>query len=94
MKIESSTSPTVGLSKTRQARPAGSGAAPAPTSEAGSVSLGAVANTEAAGAPFDAQRVAEIRQAIVEGKLQIDPERIADRLIDGAREQLAKEGRS
>ena len=41
--------------------------------------------------PFDSQRVAEIRQAIVEGHFQIDAEKIASRLIDGVRDLLAKD---
>ena len=57
-------------------------------------SLSALQASEPAGAPIDSQRVAEIRQSIIDGKLQINAERIADRLIEGAREQLAKERQS
>lgn len=42
-------------------------------------------------APFDSQRVAEIRQAIVEGHFQIDADKIAGRLIDDVRDLLAKD---
>lgn len=45
----------------------------------------------AAAAPFDSQRVAEIRQAIVEGHFRIDAEKIANRLIDDVRDLLAKD---
>ncbi|GAA4332193.1 hypothetical protein GCM10023165_06760 [Variovorax defluvii] len=38
---------------------------------------------------FDAERVAEIRQAIRDGSYQVRPERIADGLIDSVRELLA-----
>lgn len=41
------------------------------------------------GEDFNAARVAEIRQAISEGKFQINPERIADGLLDSVREFLA-----
>lgn len=40
-------------------------------------------------APIDAQRVAEIKQAISEGRFQINPERIADGLLNSVREMLA-----
>lgn len=39
-------------------------------------------------APFDAQRVAEIKQAIAEGRFQINPERIADGVLSSVREML------
>lgn len=50
-----------------------------------SASLNAVAGSEAA---FDTKKVAEIRQAISEGRFQIDPARIADGLISSVREML------
>lgn len=40
-------------------------------------------------APVDAQKVAEIKQAIAEGRFQINPERIADGLLNSVREMLA-----
>ena len=45
---------------------------------------------DASSAPFDSQRVAEIRQAIAEGRFQVDTEKIAERLINDVRDQLAK----
>jgi len=39
--------------------------------------------------PVDVQRVAEIKQAITEGRFQINPERIADGLLTSVREMLA-----
>lgn len=42
-----------------------------------------------AGEGYNAARVAEIRQAIAEGRFQINPERIADGLLDSVREFLA-----
>jgi negative regulator of flagellin synthesis FlgM len=37
----------------------------------------------------DSQRVAEIKQAIAEGRFQVNPERIADGLIDSVRQMLS-----
>lgn len=50
-----------------------------------SVALNSVAGSEAA---FNSQKVAEIRQAISEGRFQVNPERIADGLISSVREML------
>jgi len=47
--------------------------------------------TTAAQAPFDSQRVAEIRQAIAEGRFQINTDKIADRLIGDVRDFLAQD---
>lgn len=44
--------------------------------------------------PLDVQRVAEIKQAISEGRFQINPERIADGLLDSVREMLGRAGKS
>ncbi|WP_083745771.1 flagellar biosynthesis anti-sigma factor FlgM [Variovorax sp. KK3] len=41
---------------------------------------------------FDAARVAEIREAILAGKYEVHPERIADGLIDSVRNLLGKKG--
>lgn len=55
-----------------------------------STSIHAVSGSEAA---FNAQKVAEIRQAISAGKFQINPERIADGLISSVREMLDQDRR-
>jgi len=95
MKIDSTTPSAISLSKTRQQRPAGPGPAAGASGETGAaLSLSNLQASEPTGAPIDGQRVAEIRQSIVDGKLQINAERIADRLIEGAREHLAKERQS
>lgn len=39
----------------------------------------------------DAARVAEIKQAISEGRFQINPERVADGLIESVRQMLARQ---
>jgi negative regulator of flagellin synthesis FlgM len=49
--------------------------------------LGAAA---AAGPTVDSKRVAEIKQAIAEGRFKVDPERIADGLLSSVRQMLAK----
>jgi negative regulator of flagellin synthesis FlgM len=91
MKIDSTTPSAASLAKTRQQRPAGPGPAAGATGESGEpCSLSHSQASEQTGAPVDSQRVAEIRQSIIDGKLQINAERIADRLIQGAREQFAK----
>lgn len=56
-----------------------------------STTLNAVSNSQA---PFNAQKVAEIRQAISEGRFQINPERIADGLISSVREMLDQNRRA
>lgn len=44
-------------------------------------------------APVDAERVAEIKQAIAEGRFQINPERIADGLLSSVRDMLGRAGK-
>lgn len=56
-----------------------------------SVALHSVAGSEAA---YNSQKVAEIRQAIGEGRFQINPERVADGLISSVREMLDQNRRS
>ncbi|MDP2795676.1 MAG: flagellar biosynthesis anti-sigma factor FlgM [Sulfurisoma sp.] len=43
-----------------------------------------------ADAPVDAARVAEIKQAIAEGRFSVNPERIADELLQSVREMLGQ----
>lgn len=49
------------------------------------------ASTE--GSPVNSAKIAEIRQAIAEGRFAINAEAIAGRLIDSARELVAAERR-
>lgn len=89
MKIEglNTTSPLTGGSKPK-ASPAPRADAPAGNA-ADSVAIGAAATLAAGGdAPVDAARVQAIRQAISEGRFQINPEAIADRLLESARELI------
>ncbi len=95
MKIESNPPSPANVAKTRQQRPANPGLARDTASESSiNLSVASALASESAGAPVDAKRIAEIRQSIVDGKLQINAERIADRLVEAAREQLAKSHRS
>ena len=92
MKIDSTTPSAASLSKSRQQRPAGPGPAAGTSVESSTaLSLSHAQSTESAGPPMDSLRIAEIRQSIADGKLQINAEKIADRLIESVREQLGKE---
>mgnify|MGYP003613880435 FL=1 len=86
MKIESSTKPTASLNVQNSRKP---GANRTDEAKSDDVKLSGLAaqllstdNTQ----PFDAARVAEIKQAIAEGRFSINPNAIADRLITSARE--------
>ena len=63
--------------------------AAAPASEASVASHVQTADSvSSAEAPFDSQRVAEIRQAIAEGRFQVNPGKIADKLLSEVRALL------
>lgn len=49
--------------------------------------IGAEMTTEA---PVDSARIAEIKQAIAEGRFSVNPERIADGLLQSVREMLGQ----
>lgn len=90
MKIDSSHPPTRPVAtegKEASARTSPSQAKPAAESPS-TVSHLSAAGGKGAAQDVDAARVAEIRQAILEGRLQINAERIADGLISSVREQL------
>lgn len=89
MKIASTPPTAVGITETR-ARPPASANGPtlAKTNETVEISTLSAQLAHAENAPFDAARVAEIKQAIREGRFAISPERIADGLIDSVRELL------
>jgi negative regulator of flagellin synthesis FlgM len=62
---------------------------PVPVSEASVASHVQTADSvSSAEAPFDSQRVAEIRQAIAEGRFQVNPGKIADKLLSEVRALL------
>ncbi|MBA3034065.1 MAG: flagellar biosynthesis anti-sigma factor FlgM [Gammaproteobacteria bacterium] len=94
VKINSAT-PSVGT--TPDSGRARGAAAPSPQPRAGTServdisSLSARMQEVGAGeAPVNAQRVAEIKAAISEGRFQINPERIADGLLSSVREMLGR----
>lgn len=92
MKIDSSIPSPVIPAKARS-QTAATTAAKSPAADGAPVALH-LQQTEGLGAssaPFNSQRVAEIRQAIAEGRFQIDANKIADRLINDVRDLLAKE---
>lgn len=84
MKIDSSYKP-VNTGVTPKATPP-QPAPPAAATEAVSLSplAGSLRGGEAV--PVNSARVQEIKQAIAEGRFKINPEAIADRLIESARE--------
>lgn len=92
MKIDSSPPSSVTASR---ARPQNATNKAAPATAASETPVAAhlqqAGSLGSAEAPFDSQRVADIRQAIAEGHFQIDTDKIATRLIDGVREMLAKD---
>ena len=95
MKITNGISSVGGSSDSGRTKSA-SQAARAPATQAGDqVELSSLAaRLQQAGAtmnePIDTARIAEIKQAIAEGRFQINPERIADGLLESARQLLGK----
>lgn len=94
MKIDSSSKVVGGQSNTSPGatvRPAAVGPAVTdPVSSQVEISRTAT-KLKQVGEAYDAERVAEIRQAISEGKFQINPERIADGLLDSVRTMLSRQ---
>ena len=87
MKIESSTKP-LNAQAIKESRTAGSRQASSPQGE-DDVKLSGLAaqlRTSDDSTSFDAARVAEIKQAIVDGRFSINAGAIADRLFASARE--------
>lgn len=98
MKIENSAKsigPGQGAEASRAtgARPVATGpvAGPSSAGEAAAVVSTSFQAVSGSAAPFDSRKVSEIRQAISEGKFQINPERIADGLINSVREMLGQD---
>lgn len=92
MKIDSSIPSLATPSKARPQNATKTAATVSTASDASvAMHLQQAGTLEATAAPFDTQRVAEIRQAIAEGRFQIDADKIAGRLIDGVRDLLAKD---
>jgi negative regulator of flagellin synthesis FlgM len=88
MKIDS----VYNFTPTPSARPL---AKAATTNTAGEqVQLSDAAHVKASDTPVDNSRVAEIKQAIAEGRFRVNPEAIADRLIATAQELIAVQRRA
>ena len=99
MKIDNSAKTIVPVpapagSRVAGARPAAGGVKAAETSTGQTASVVSATLSAAGGAEgaFDSKKVAEIRQAISEGRFQIDPEKVADGLLNSVREMLARQG--
>lgn len=97
MKISSTVSPVGGAAKSERSRPAAGAPQSAGTSAGTEVDLSPLSNrlqeiqtSASADAVVDTQRVSEIKQAIAEGRFKVNPERIADGLLDSVRQMLAK----
>lgn len=89
MKIDS----TYNLTPTQSARtPAKPAAAKGAVGD--QVQLSDAAQIKASDTPVDSNRVQEIKQAIAEGRFRINPEAIADRLINTAQELIAAQRRA
>lgn len=93
MKIDSSLPSSATQSKVRQQKSADNAAPAAAKASTASVSthLQQTAAVDSTTAPFDTQKVAEIRQAITEGQFRVDADKVANSLIEGVRSLLAKE---
>lgn len=98
MKINSAISSLGGLPES--SRPKGTAATPprsgsASTERVDISSLSARLQEVSSGeAPVNAERVAEIKQAIAEGRFQINPERIADGLLASVRDMLGRSNKA
>ena len=73
----------IGLQQAGAGQAAAAAAAPAQASsrDRSAAVGGVVSELVALGPPVDSDKVSAIRQAIAEGRYQLDPERIADRMI-------------
>ncbi|GAB3630446.1 hypothetical protein GCM10027419_53030 [Pandoraea terrae] len=104
MKIEPPVNPLTGLgtakAATERTGAAGGAAGNAPANQPSATELSASplasqmrdlqkALAQSGSADIDVARVAEIKQAIAEGRLSINPDKIASGLIDTARELLS-----
>ncbi len=98
MKIDSSIKPSAGASvasaRNRGPEPAAASGKSAAAADVRLSSLAAQIQGSGEGAPVDAARIAEIKQAISEGRFAINAGAIADRLIDTAKELIGAQRRA
>lgn len=90
MKIESSFKPTTAPITARSSPPQ---TASVSTQEAVSLSPLAASIQSSERPPVNTARIQEIKDAISQGRFKINPEAIADRLIDTARELVSSRGK-
>lgn len=90
MKIDSTYKPATAGVATKPAAPQSTAANPAQEAVSLSQLAGAFKGSEQA--PVNPARIQEIKQAISEGRFTINPEAIADRLIDSARDLVNSRG--
>lgn len=100
MKVSSSVSSVGSSSESGLSRPSAGaakpGGQPAPTAEQVDLSplssrIQEIEASLAASPAVNAERVAEIKQAIAEGRFQINPERVAEGLLSSVRQMLTKQ---
>jgi len=89
MKIDTLNSPSTVATGGTRVKPKSPPETAGKTAASEEVTLSNTANVaSSAGEPVNAAKVQEIRQAIAEGRFQINAGAIADRLIESARELL------
>ena len=100
MKISTNLTPSTAgpVADGGRARPAAGPARPAATSAGDQVALSSLSSrlqeiesSVAAEPTVDTKRVAEIKQAIAEGRFQINSDKIAGGLLDSVRDMLSKD---
>jgi negative regulator of flagellin synthesis FlgM len=91
MKIGSLESQPVATPVASERKAAAPGAAASePSAQVALSSAAAGLSTKGADGPFDSEKVQRIAQAIRDGKFEVHPEAIADKLIANAQELLGK----
>lgn len=92
MKIENTakTASSAALSETRsrQSKPAGEGRPAGPAAEVQLSSLSSQMQSFGEPVPIDGGKVAEIKQAIAEGRFRINTDAIASRLVETAQQLI------
>ena len=98
MKINGSSDPAAGLPATSKGAGKSSAAKPAASTEAGapvslsnlSARLHALESSSSVGSDFDTTKVENIKQAIRDGKFEVNSEAVADKLISSVQDLFGK----